>query len=71
MDEISNTGRRHEGDGSAASSEGSDREARLAELRAAIQRGLDDIKADRVADPNEALTRIEKMLDELEAARSG
>ncbi len=47
-----------------------EREARLAALRAAVQRGLDDIKAGAVADPDKALDEIEAMLDELEAAKS-
>jgi predicted transcriptional regulator len=47
------------------------REARYAELRAAVQRGLDDIRAGRVADPDEALDGIEEMLDEMEAAKRG
>lgn len=44
-------------------------EARLGELRAAVARGLDDIKAGRVVDVEEAFGRIEAMLDELEAAK--
>lgn len=57
-------------DGSAAA--GGGREARLDGLRAAIRRGLEDIKAGRVDDPEAAFDRIEAMLDELEAAkRSG
>lgn len=47
-------------------------EARLGWLRAAVKEGLEDIKAGRVADLEEAFERIEAMLDELEAAkRSG
>jgi hypothetical protein len=58
------------GDGSAAA--GGGREARLDGLRAAVARGLEDIKAGRVADLEAELDRIEAMLDELEAAkRSG
>ncbi|MFL6845615.1 MAG: hypothetical protein ACJ8ER_12125 [Allosphingosinicella sp.] len=48
-----------------------EREARLAQLRAAIQRGIDDADAGRVVDVDEAFDRIEAMLDELEAARRG
>jgi hypothetical protein len=48
----------------------SGREARLAALRAAVQSGLDDIKAGLVDDPDAALDRIEAMLDELEAAKA-
>ena len=53
--------------GAAARSDA--REARRAELRAAVQRGLDDIKAGRVADLDEAFDRIDAMLDELEAGK--
>ena len=57
-------------DGSAAA--GSDeREAYLAELRAAVTLGLEDVKAGRVVDLDEAFDRIEAMLDELEAAKRG
>lgn len=52
-----------EADGGAAD------EARLGGLRAAIERGLEDIKAGRVADLEQAFIRIEAMLDELEAAK--
>lgn len=47
----------------------SEREARRAELRAAVKRGLQDIEEGRVVDLEAALDRIEAMLDELEAAR--
>ncbi|HEX8481583.1 MAG TPA: hypothetical protein VF650_06765 [Allosphingosinicella sp.] len=47
-----------------------ERDAHLAALRAAVQRGLDEIKAGEVADPDAALDRIEAMLDELEAAKA-
>lgn len=48
------------------------REAYLVGLRSAVERGLEDIKAGRVADLDQAFERIEAMLDELEAAkRSG
>jgi predicted transcriptional regulator len=53
-------------------SEAPGREARRTELRAAVERGLEDIKAGRVADLEAAFERIEAMLDELEEAkRSG
>ena len=45
------------------------REARLAALRAAIQRGIDDGGAGRVVDLDEAFDQVEAMLDEMEAAR--
>jgi len=46
-------------------------EARRAELRAAVKRGLEDIEEGRVHDLGEALDRIEAMLDELEASKRG
>ena len=60
------------GDRSAAAAprDPREREAHLAALRAAVQRGLDEIKAGCAADPDEALDRIEAMLDELEAAKA-
>jgi predicted transcriptional regulator len=51
------------------STSGNAREARRAELRAAVKRGLQDIEEGRVVDLEAALDRIEAMLDELEAAR--
>ena len=45
-----------------------ERDGRLAELRAAVERGLDDIRAGRVVDLDSAFDRIEAMLDEIEAA---
>ncbi len=57
-------------DGNGSSDAGSsEREARRAELRAAVKRGLEDIEEGRVVDLGEALDRIEAMLDELEAAK--
>lgn len=44
------------------------REDRLAALRAAVERGLEDIRAGRVVDLDAAFDRIETMLDEIEAA---
>jgi predicted transcriptional regulator len=64
MDEPSQSDAGDEGLCAAAA-----REARLAELRAAAQRGLDDIKAGRVLDLDEALDRIEATLDEMEAVK--
>lgn len=49
--------------------DGDRREARFVVLRAAVQGALDDIKAGRVADLDQALDRVEAMLDELEAAK--
>ena len=50
---------------------GCEREDRLAAIRAAVERSLEDVKAGRVADQDAALDRIEKMLDEIEAAKRG
>jgi hypothetical protein len=46
-----------------------ERDDRLAAIRAAVERSLEDVKAGRVADQDAALDRIEKMLDEIEAAK--
>lgn len=59
-------------DDSRAAAENAGREDRLGELRAAVESGLEDIRAGRVVDLEQAFDRIEAMLDELEAAkRSG
>lgn len=57
------------GDDGSQAAESASNEARLGELRAAVERGLEDIKAGRVVDVEEAFGRIESMLDELEAAK--
>ena len=57
------------GDDSPASAAATEREARRAELRAAVKRGLEDIEQGRVVDLEGALERIEAMLDELEAGK--
>lgn len=44
-------------------------EARRAELRAAVKRGLEDVEEGLVVDLEQHLDRIEAMLDELEAGR--
>lgn len=44
-------------------------EDRLAALRAAVEQGLEDVRAGRVTDLDAAFDRIEKMLDEIEAAK--
>lgn len=44
-------------------------EARRAELRAAVKRGLEDVEEGRVVDLEQHLDRIEAMLDELEAIK--
>ena len=56
-------------DGNSAAPGSREREARVAELRAAVKRGLEDVEAGRVVDLDEAFDRIEGMLDELEAAK--
>lgn len=47
------------------------REARLAALRAAVERGLEEVRAGRVTDLDAAFDRIETMLDEIEAVKRG
>lgn len=44
-------------------------EDRVAVLRAAVERGLEDVRAGRVTDLDAAFDRIETMLDEIEAAK--
>lgn len=46
-----------------------EREAQIAAVRAAVQRGLDDVKAGRVVDIEEGFAEIYAMLDDMEAAR--
>lgn len=46
-----------------------EREAQIAAVRAAVQRGLEDVKAGRVVDLEEGFAEIYAMLDEMEAAR--
>jgi antitoxin ParD1/3/4 len=46
-----------------------EREARIAAVRAAVQQGLDDVKAGRVVDLQEGFAEIYAMLDDMEAAR--
>jgi hypothetical protein len=57
------------GDRTSADLSSREREDRLAAIRAAVERSLEDVKAGRVADQDAALDRIEKMLDEIEAAK--
>jgi antitoxin ParD1/3/4 len=45
------------------------REAQIAAVRAAVQRGLDDVKAGRAVDIEEGFAEIYAMLDDMEAAR--
>jgi antitoxin ParD1/3/4 len=46
-----------------------EREAQIAAVRAAVQRGLDDVKAGRVVNIEEGFAEIYAMLDDMEAAR--
>jgi hypothetical protein len=70
MDDCPRLDSGDENDSPAA--QGASNQAHLLELRVAVERGLEDIKAGRVVDLEEAFGRIEAMLDELEAAkRSG
>jgi antitoxin ParD1/3/4 len=50
---------------------GDEREERLAAIRAAVARGIEDVRAGRVADLEAALDRIETLLDEIEAVKRG
>lgn len=58
------------GEDDAASTPAAMSEARRAELRAAVKRGLEDVEEGRVVDLEQHLDRIEAMLDELEAGRA-
>ncbi|HYD39044.1 MAG TPA: hypothetical protein VEA60_15610 [Allosphingosinicella sp.] len=71
MDELPDLNPRDEGfvEESAASPGGG--EERLAAIRAAVEQGLEDIRAGRVTDLDAAFDRIETMLDEIEAAKRG
>lgn len=67
MDDCSQIG---PGDGDRTPAQSGDsREARRAELRAAVKQSLLDIEEGRVVDLGEALDRIEEMLDELEESK--
>ncbi|HEX8224874.1 MAG TPA: hypothetical protein VF605_13730 [Allosphingosinicella sp.] len=71
MDELPDLNSR--GDASDNDSVGAagDRDDRVAALRAAVERGLEDVRAGRVTDLDAAFDRIERMLDEIEAAKRG
>jgi hypothetical protein len=56
--------------GEAAGS-GDRREERVAAIRAAVERSLEDIRTGQVSDLDTALDRIESMLDEIEAVKRG
>ncbi len=58
-------------DKDAASTPPAMSEARRAELRAAVKRGLEDVENGRVVDLEQHFDRIEAMLDELEATGRG
>jgi hypothetical protein len=68
MDELPDLNSRDEGIDDSAESTGA-REERLAAIRVAVERGLEDIRAGRVTDLDAAFDRIETMLDEIEAAK--
>lgn len=68
MDELPDLNPR--GDASDGGAAGA-REDRVAALRAAVERGLEDVRAGRVTDLDAAFERIETMLDEIEAAKRG
>jgi antitoxin ParD1/3/4 len=46
-----------------------EREDRLAAIRAAVQRGIEDADAGRMIPLEEAFDRVDAMLDEMEAAK--
>lgn len=70
MDELPDLDPRGEPFGGLPDGAGEGRD-RLARLRAAVERGLEDVRAGRVADLDAAFDRIETMLDEIEAAKKG
>jgi hypothetical protein len=69
MDDSAHTGRNHQGTAGDGDLPKPDRATRFAELRAAIQQGIDDGDAGRVVDLDEAFDQVEAMLDEMEAAQ--
>lgn len=69
MDEPPDLNPRDEGIDEETAGSAGEREDRLATIRAAVERGLEDLKAGRVTDLDAAFDRIETMLDEIEAAK--
>ena len=69
MDELPDLNSPDEGSKDEAAGSAVEREDRLAAIRAAVERGLEDVKAGRVTDLDAAFDRIETMLDEIEAAK--
>ena len=68
MDELPDLNPRDEALDEEGVSTPGGRKDRLAALRAAVERGLEDIRAGQVVDLDAAFDRIEAMLDEIEAA---
>jgi predicted transcriptional regulator len=71
MDELPDLNRGDESSKDEVAASAGEREQRLAAIRAAVERGLEDVKAGRVTDLDAAFDRIETMLDEIEAAKRG
>jgi hypothetical protein len=71
VDELPDLNRRDDAVDDEAVSAAGAREDRLAALRAAVERGLEDVRAGRVTDLEAAFDRIETMLDEIEAVKRG
>lgn len=71
MDELPDLNPRDDAVEEGAVGSAGSREARLAAMRAAVEQGLEDVRAGRVADLDAAFDRIERMLDEIEAAKRG
>ena len=71
VDELPDLNPRADDSGEEAADAAGGREDRLAVLRAAVERGLEDVRAGRVTDLDAAFERIETMLDEIEAVKRG
>jgi hypothetical protein len=67
MDDPPQLGAIETGDSAAADSGEHDHEAGLAALRAAIQRGLDDVEAGRVVDLEEGIEQVLRSIREKKA----
>jgi predicted transcriptional regulator len=68
MDDQPQLGSGEAGDLAADESAVRVREARLAALRAAVQRGLDEVAAGRVVDLDEGIERVLRSIGEKKAA---
>jgi predicted transcriptional regulator len=68
MDDRPQLGSGHDADSAAAESARHEREARLAALRAAVQRGIEDADAGRVVDLDEGIDQVLRSIREKKAA---